>query len=112
YLRSTVLGGKTIAELDANGNRSTAYVYAGNARIATHSIASWGSPVSIESTNPVTGAAITTDVNGSYAARQEPDPLGRELSTQPDPTVATDPLASSKWNEPMPIEYTGGGPTE
>jgi len=30
-----------------------------------------------KSTNPVTGAAITADVNGNNAARQEPDPLGR-----------------------------------
>jgi hypothetical protein len=53
----------------------------------------------------VTGAAIVTDANGSSATRQEPDPLGRELSQAPDPTVVLDPLASSKFNDPMPIEY-------
>ena len=34
--------------------------------------------------------------------------LGRELAQAPDPTVVVDPLASSKFNEPMPIEASWG----
>jgi YD repeat-containing protein len=112
YLRSTVLGGKTIAELDQSGVKTKGYVYAGGARVATQTVYGSSNAVQIESTNPVTGAAIVTDANGSSAARQEPDPLGRELAQVPDPTVVVDPLSSSKWNEPMPIEYTGGPTAE
>ncbi len=46
---------------------------------------------------------MLTDVNGNGAGRQEPDPLGRDLVQWPDPTVVVDPLASSKWNDPMAI---------
>jgi len=56
----------------------------------------------------VTGAAVRTDVNGTYAAKEEPDPLGRELSTPPDPTFASDTLNLAKFNDSLPIEYTGG----
>lgn len=104
YVHSTVLGGKTIAELDQSGVLAKGYVYAGGARVATEA----GGSVQIESTNPVTGATVLTDVNGNGAGRQEPDPLGRELAQAPDPTVVVDPLASSKWNDPMPIEASWG----
>ena len=93
-----MLGGKTIAELDQNGVKMKGYVYAGGARIATQTLSGGSNSVELEATNPVTGAAITTDANGTYAARKEPDPLGRELAQAPDPTIAIDPLSSSKWN--------------
>jgi hypothetical protein len=112
YLRSTVLGGKTIEELDQNGNKTTGYVYAGNAKVASQTVAFGSNSVHIESTNPVTGAAILTDANGNGATRQEPDPLGRDLTQVPDPTVAIDPLSSSKWNDPMPIEASWGPSAE
>ena len=105
YLHSTVLGGKTIEELDQNGVKARGYVYAGGTRIATQTFSGGSSEVQIESTNPVTGAAILTDANGAYVNRQEPDPLGRDLTTQPDLTVAVDPIPNPKWEEPRPIEY-------
>jgi len=108
YLHSTALGGKTIAELDQNGYKTTGYVYTGGARIATQRLWTGGGDVAIECTNPVTGAALVTDANASSASRQEPDPLGRELAQAPDPTVVVDPISSSKWNEPMPIEASWG----
>jgi YD repeat-containing protein len=107
YLHSTVLRGKTIAELDQNGVKTKGYVYSGSARIATQDVLGGGT-VFFECTNPVTGAAITTDVNGAYTTRQEPDPLGRDLTEAPAPGVANDPLGLSKWNEPMPIEASWG----
>ena len=105
YVHSTVLGGKTIEELDQNGSKKVGYVYSGGGRVATQTIIGGSNSVQIESTNPVTGAAIVTDVNGSSATRQEPDPLGRDLTQALDQTVVVDPLAGSKFNDPMPIEY-------
>jgi hypothetical protein len=112
YVHSTVLGGKTLVELSASGSKTKGYVYAGGARVATQDLQAWGSPVTLECTNPVTGASVSTPVDAYYLTRKEPDPLGRDLAQPPDPTVVIDPLATSKWNEPMPIEYTGGPSAE
>jgi len=54
----------------------------------------------------VTGAAITTDVNANNPQRQEPDPLGRDLS-QPLPNTPVNPLGSANLKDrAMPIEAT------
>ena len=108
YVHSAVLGGKTIAELDQNGVKTKGYVYSGGARIATQHVSGSTNSTSFESTNPVTGAVTTTDANGTSASRQEPDPLGRDLTTLPDPNIVLDPIGvSSKMNSPMYIEYQG-----
>lgn len=104
-LHSTVLGGQTITHLDQNGNKMNGYVYAGGERMATQTISGSSNSVLIETTNPVTGATVLMDANGNNAIRQEPDPLGRDLSVAPGPTVVVDPIGNSKWNEPMPVEY-------
>jgi len=105
FLHATVLGGKIIEQLDQNGSKLLGYVYAGDTRVATQSISGSSSSIQLETTNPVTGASVLMDVNGNYATRQEPDPLGRDFAVVPDSTAAVDPIASSKWNEPMPLEY-------
>jgi YD repeat-containing protein len=104
YLHSSVLG-KTIAHLDPSGNKILGYVYAGSTRVATQTISGSSNAVQFESTNPVTGATVAMDASGIYLAREEPDPLGRDLTNPPDPLIVTDPLSSEKWNEPMPLEY-------
>ena len=35
-----------------------------------------------------------------------------KIAVAPDPTVAIDPLSSSKWNDPMPIEASWGPSAE
>ena len=107
YVHSTVLGGKTIEELDQNGIKTKGYVYSGGARVATQNVSGSMNSISFESTNPVTEAVTTTDANGTYAGRQEPDPLGRDQTAPPDPLapVITDPLANSKLDHAMYIEY-------
>ncbi len=110
YVHSTVLGGRTIAEVSSNGSVGDRFVYSGGARIATYHWA--GGYTSIESTNPVTGAAITTDANANNPQRQEPDPLGRDLS-QPIPAAPVNPLGSTNLKDRwMPIEYTWGPSAE
>src|SRR6185369_3204232 len=104
HVHSTVLG-KTIAQLDQNGIKILGYVYAGGTQMATQNISGGSNSVEIESTNPITGAKVLMNANGEYLDREEPDPLGRDFASPPDPMVIVDPLSSSKWNEPMPIEY-------
>jgi YD repeat-containing protein len=112
YLHSTVLGGKTIAELDQSGVKMKGFVYAGGSRLATQTVYGSSDSVQIESTNPVTGATIVTDANASSANRQEPDPLGRDLAEAAAPEVIGDPLSNPKSNEPMPIEASWGPSAE
>ena len=108
YVHSTALGGKTIAEVGSNGVIGDTFVYSGGARIATQHHYWYSTPAVIETTNPVTGAAITTDANASYPARQEPDPLGRDLTSPPQPGLVSDPVSGVLKDRWMPIEYTGG----
>lgn len=105
YLHSTVLGGKTIVELDQNGVKTKGHVYAGGARLATQTVATGSDSVQYEATNPVTGTAFTTDASGNRVSQVEPDPLGRDLTTAPDSTLVLDPVSGSKWNEPLYLEY-------
>jgi hypothetical protein len=51
YVHSTVLGGKTIAELDQYGVKTGGYVYAGGSRVATQTVYGGSNSVQIESTN-------------------------------------------------------------
>jgi YD repeat-containing protein len=110
YVHSTVLGGKTIEELDQNGAKTKGYVYSGGARVATQFVSGGTNAVEFDSTNPVTGAVTTSDTNGSYAARQEPDPLSRDLTAPPDPQVVIDPLSVTApgGDRVMPIEASWG----
>jgi len=106
YVHSTALGGKTIAEVASNRGVGNRFVYSGGARVATYHAAGY---TSIEATNPVTGAAITTDANANNPQRQEPDPLGRDMMQQGTSSTPVNPLGTvtlkDQW---MPIEYTGG----
>jgi hypothetical protein len=108
YVHSTVLGGKTIEELDQNGAKTKGYVYSGSARIATQLISGSTNSVEFASTNPVTGAVTKTDAGGTYSAVEEPDPLSRDLTAPPDPMVVNDPVASTKFDRVMPIEASWG----
>jgi len=70
YVHSTVLSGRTIAEVNSNGTIGDTFVYAGSARIATDHHFTGGSYSEIELSNPVTGASFTTDASGSYSTRK------------------------------------------
>src|SRR5947208_727921 len=109
YVHSTVLGGRTIAEVNSNGTIGDTFVYAGSARIATDHHFTGGSYSEIELSNPVTGASFTTDASGSYSTRKEPDPIGRDL-TDPIAPLSPDPFSSNVFlkDRTMPIEYPGG----
>src|ERR1041384_1887221 len=78
YLRSTVLGGKIVAELDANGNWTRGYVYQGDELLATQC----NGQVNWTHTDPVTKSQRVTDINGNVIANGivELDPWGAGTS--------------------------------
>ncbi len=78
YLRSTVLGGAVISELDGNGSWTRGYVYRGDQLIATQS----NSQVTWVHEDPITKSQRITDTNGSIITNGvvELDPWGANTS--------------------------------
>src|SRR5207247_139708 len=72
YLRSSVLGGQVIAELDSNGGWSRGYVYAGSSLMSVQQ----GNAVNWVYEDPVTKSKRTTDINGNVVSVIETDPWG------------------------------------
>lgn len=102
YVRSTVLGGATIAEL---GPSNVIHIYAGGQRIARDV---WGN-VTFEHHNPVTGTWVTSHGHSSYrlTGREERDPRGAELPLS-NPYGDWLSYAEMKFAQPLFIE--GGDP--
>lgn len=71
YLRSTVLGGVVVAEIDGNGNWSRGYVYAGSDLLAVQQGGVYWSHE-----DNVTKSKRITDINGNVASTIELDPWG------------------------------------
>jgi hypothetical protein len=80
YLRSSVLGGVSVAEIDQSGGQREGHVYVGGEKIADFGgWAPYGS-LSFRQVNPTTGNWLTTQTNAS-AERTELDPLGATVGT-------------------------------
>jgi RHS repeat-associated protein len=75
YLRSTVLGGQTIAEI-SGGTWTRGYVYMGHQLLAVQQSGS----VSWVHTDPVTKSQRVTDASGNVISTVEMDPWGRDSS--------------------------------
>ncbi len=83
YLRSSVLGGRLIAEYDAAGARKTSYAYAGGEVLAVQQGVNTGSPfLRWQHMNPVTGDARETDATGKVMTETHLDPGGANVGTQ------------------------------
>jgi YD repeat-containing protein len=105
YLRSTVLGGAAVVELNGSGPFDTVNIYAGGQRIAREM---WDN-IGFEHMNPVTGTRVTsTGYSGSRAtSRQERDSFGAEIPySNPYPSQYS--YVDYKFGEQMYIE--GGDP--
>jgi YD repeat-containing protein len=76
YLRSSVLGGRVIAEYDSQGSRQRSYVFAGGAVVATQYT---GIGLLWKQTNPVTGDEMETDSQGAVTGKETLDPMGVNL---------------------------------
>ncbi len=114
YLYSTMLGGSTVAEFDANGLKTAGYVYANGQRLAKQTVTPWYSYVTWE--HPNAGSNSRVETNSSRGVtRQELDPTGAEVGVT-DPYVANpNPNYSSiKGTQPLfidggdPFDYSGG----
>ena len=75
YVRSTVLGGKVLTEIEPESGYTRTFVYAGDAVVATQE--SWGSPfVSWEHRDPSNATYRTTMVGTQPGDHAELDPVG------------------------------------
>ena len=75
YLRSSVLGGQVIAEVDGNNVWQRGYVYAGSNLMAVQQ-----SGVFWMHEDPVTKSKRTTDINGNTISSVELDPWGADTN--------------------------------
>jgi RHS repeat-associated protein len=75
YLRSTVLGGAVVCEINENGGWSRGYVYAGNDLLAVQQ-----GGVFWNHEDPITKSKRVTDINGNVVSMVELDPWGADTS--------------------------------
>ncbi|MBS1787544.1 MAG: RHS repeat protein [Acidobacteria bacterium] len=118
YLRSTVLGGKVITEINGMGTnviwtiprgaKLRSHVYNGETRVATQEVQATSPPTQEmiwRQIDPITGTEITPKGDGSfYNARQEPDPLGSNVGLA-DPANFPPPAPDPE----QPDLFGGGG---
>jgi len=75
YLRSTVLGGKILTEYSHSGGWTKDYIYLGDEVIATKDATS----VNWRHQDPLTGSRGESSIQGYYAQKVEPDPMGVDV---------------------------------
>lgn len=76
YIRSSVLGGQVLSELDNSGSWSRGYVYAGSTMMA---VQQYGG-VFWQYEDAVTKSKRTTDINGNIVSVIETDPWGADTN--------------------------------
>jgi RHS repeat-associated protein len=75
YLRSSVLGGQVVAEMDSSGSWTRGYVYLGGSLLAVQD-----SAVYWMHEDPVTKSKRVTDASGTIVSTVELDPWGADTS--------------------------------
>ena len=78
YLHSSVLGGRILTELDAQGQKTKGYVFSGGQLLAKQE----NNAVKWQHANPLTGSQGESYSNGSYMANLEADPMGVNLGVE------------------------------
>jgi hypothetical protein len=116
YLRSTVLGGQLIAEINnfptgdgfPKGKKRIGFVYAGSREIAEQQYSTGIGPPSVVwlHANPVTGALGTSYANGDFYHSIEPDPSGGNVGVVP---WSENPPTPSSPDLTILIGESGGG---
>jgi len=109
YLRSTVLGGAAVAELDGNGGWQRGYVYAGDQLLAIQS----GGQVYWSHEDGVTKSKRVTDIYGNVVSTIELDPWGADTNRSSNAaflpqTSATTMVDRMPW--PDAIRLAGDSP--
>lgn len=82
YLRSSVLGGKIIAELNQSGVKQKGYVFADGQLLAIQE----NNAVKWRHENPLTGSSGVSTAEGWYSPEAEPDPTGVNVGFE-DPYI-------------------------
>ena len=83
YIRSSILGGKPIVEVNQSGTQSEGYIYAAGALLAKQIGLCPGCPPDVQwqEANPLTGSRYEV-YTGGYGDLQERDPLGANTGTE------------------------------
>jgi YD repeat-containing protein len=113
YIRSSVLGGKPVAEVDAVGAKSKGHIYANGALLARQiGFCNQCTPyVYWEETNPLTGGQYEAFADGSGIA-EERDPTGANTGTEDPYAFQDDPMYQDLLGinqQPLFLE-SGGNP--
>ncbi len=96
-LRSSVLGGQVVTELNATGQKQKSYVYLGGERLAEQE----GGSVIWKHTNPLTGSEGSSYASGLYIPEKELDPTLVDVGFQ-------DPYLNFEEPQPDSLRLLGG----
>jgi YD repeat-containing protein len=118
YLHSTALGGAVVANLDAQGNKTSSNIYAQGMQLATETI--WNTSANYariewQHSEPAAGSSVTSNFAANELRTQELDPLGADVTAPPDPpdqfNFQPPNYLDSKFAS-SPIEIEGGPSAE
>lgn len=114
YLRSSILGGKTVSEINVEGEKSKGYIYANGALIAEQVACTGCNPafyIKWHEVNPLTGgrAEVLHDGNKTIV---ETDPMGARIGTEDPLLYYTEPILNDivPSGAPLYLEYPGSNP--
>jgi hypothetical protein len=111
YLRSSVMSGYVIDEMNPQGVRTKGYVYAGGERLAEYEPTPWSNSITWQHKNPMTGSWIETSAPSAVASRVEMDPMGRDVGTAA-PQILNQPGSAPLTRSPVYLENMGGQTSE
>ncbi len=86
YVRSSVIGGQVVSEVNVSGQKVRGYIYAGGRKLAKQE----GSQTLYDHVDPATTSVRMTNSTGGESSRVELDPLGVKTgfsATQPPPSA-------------------------
>lgn len=100
YLRSTVLGGNIVTELNQSSQKQKGYVFAGDQLLALQQ----NNSVTWQHEDPLTGSHRESTQSGQIASMNEPDPMGVDVGFA-DPYINC--CVEPPLNQPMPMLLAG-----
>lgn len=107
YLRSTALGGYVVGELNAQGQKTRQYVYAGGERLVEQRTIGGYTTINWQHRNPLTDSWVSVDPNQSFSFRTEVDAHGRETGLEPFTILPNEP-PPPETRSPSYLEIEGG----
>jgi YD repeat-containing protein len=114
YVRSSVLGGQVITELDGAGQKAHTKVYAGSQLVAEQDVYAGGvQGLTWQQTNPITGTEVKQNTVNGLTLKKEYDPFGLELGesdpylNNPEPDYAS--LSTTSLYRDGGNPFDGGG---